>query len=61
MFYLSFSRNLLTSRSVNHGMHNAINNYGGMQDPVCFGHLKRYDKNGYVDFVDGQVCEVSTK
>ena len=48
---------LLTSRSVSHGMRSSRIN--GDWDPVCQGHINRYFQKGYVDFVDGHVCEVS--
>ena len=47
---------LLTSRSMNHGFGSAID--GFMQDPRCQENVQRYLANGYVDFVDGTVCEV---
>ena len=47
---------LLTSRSVNHGFGSAID--GSMQDPRCQANVQRYLTNGFVDFVDGTVCEV---
>ena len=56
---------LLTSRFANHGMDMSYNqgkdgyyvttNYN---DPACQGNIERYLKNGYVDFIDGHVCEV---
>ena len=53
---------LLTSRSVNHGMNMAINiGHSGEFDPECQNLIVDYFEKGYVDFVDGHVCEVSIK
>ena len=46
---------LLTSRSVNHGLKNAINTE--TRDPVCDGLVHDYFRDGEVGFVDGHVCE----
>ena len=51
------SAHLLTSRSMNHGMQNAMESLA--KDKTCYGNILRYFKNGYVDFNDGKVCEVS--
>ena len=48
---------LLTSRSVNHGMHahKAIYDHN---DPICQNNIIRYFKNGIIDVIDGHVCVV---
>ena len=54
------SADLLTSRSVNHGMHTNIMN-GKMdlnsEDPACEKLINDYFRDGEVPFVDGHVCE----
>lgn len=51
------STSLLTSRSVNHGISSAIESMAA--DKGCYANILRYLKNGYVDFIDGKVCEAS--
>jgi len=45
---------LLTSRSTNHGFHNA-RYYEG--DPRCLHYYQDYLRTGYINFVDGTVCD----
>ena len=54
------SADLLTSRSVNHGMNSNIMNGkrdGFSEDAVCNGLIHDYFRDGVVGFVDGHVCE----
>lgn len=49
------SASLISSRSVNHGISSAMESMAA--DEGCYANILRYLKNGYVDFVDGMVCE----
>ena len=49
--------NLLTSRSVNHGLSSAKET--NVKDPACQSHIANYLKTGIVGFTDGTVCEAS--
>jgi hypothetical protein len=49
--------NLLTSRSVNHGLESTEE--VSILDPECITNVHRYFKTGIVNFPDGTVCEVS--
>ena len=54
------SADLLTSRSVNHGIGSDIVNgkiEDHNEDPVCDGLIIDYFRDGEVGFVDGHVCE----
>ena len=54
------SADLLTSRSVNHGMGtNVMNGKMDMrsEDPACANLIRIYFEDGEVPFVDGHVCE----
>ena len=51
------SADLLTSRSVNHGMGSNILTGATGRDPACFNLIIDYFRDGVVGFVDGHVCE----
>ena len=51
------SASLLTSRSVNYGLASARESLSA--DRRCYANILRYFKNGYIDFNDGKICEVS--
>ena len=62
------SAHLLTSRSINHIMFDSMNQgedgedaTSSYHDPACQANIQRYLKNGYIDFVDGHVCEVRSR